>query len=606
MLEAYKVGVTIALTNHVSKALLGMRRDFQGTDAEAKKLQQTLNSIKKTGLAGITLGAGGYSIAKGLAAAVGPAKEYAHQINMAQEKLANLDPARRQLEMAQMTAAAWKTASEVITSTPTGNMKAVQELRMVLGSTELAAKVLPQAMRLEGLLANALHGEGGVKVKDVAFTALKGLELRGATATPELMAEEMQLVARAVIASNGRFDPAMFLQSIKYLKGGGRVTYSRDFMYGIMPTLAQEMGGSQVATALTSMERAVVDGRIDKKAMPEWVKYGFGTVTGVTGETARIKAKNADLMQVSPELYAQWMEQSLIDQGVTEPNQRRAIFGKMFSNRNAGSVTTTLATQSGRLQKDFDLTKQAAGLEAYNTLIKTDPYMADAAATAQWEKLKTAIGIVLVPPLTQAILGFANGLNTLGNWFKAHPNITKGLVYGLTALSGALMFSGAIWTLKAAFWGLKLVFGGQGLLGVLGVAKGAGLLGRVGSLATALGPLGLVAALVAAVGAVIYFRKEIRGLLTENISKPIDNAAPWIGDGLMGARDWLSQGDSLSGLPPRKAGGGSTHVTVNIDGQTAWKALAPHQEKAMSKPSSGTSFFDIGKTMAGPSASHAQ
>src|SRR3982751_3082357 len=88
MTEAYKVGITLALTNLVSRGLFAIRGDLVKTDAQAKKLQATLHQIKLLGVGGAILGGAGYAGLHALGKTVEAAKEY--QQAFAQFKSMNL------------------------------------------------------------------------------------------------------------------------------------------------------------------------------------------------------------------------------------------------------------------------------------------------------------------------------------------------------------------------------------------------------------------------------------------------------------------------------------------------------------------------------------
>src|SRR5579875_2156142 len=111
MFEAYKVGVTLSLQNQVSGVLGLIARDFIKVDKEAKKLQATLKEIKLLGLSGAVLGGFGFMGLGAIKAAVKPASEYVHQLELA--KAAGM----KQLEIAEATKAAWKATGDVMTTT---------------------------------------------------------------------------------------------------------------------------------------------------------------------------------------------------------------------------------------------------------------------------------------------------------------------------------------------------------------------------------------------------------------------------------------------------------------------------------------------------------
>src|ERR1700733_3480817 len=119
MFEAFKIGITIALTNTVSSALGMMAKDFAKTDAEALKLKATLKEIKTLGMAGALFGGIGYAGFKLIEATVKPAAEYAHQLNIM--NMAGM----KQVEIADAVGAAWKNSRDVLTTTATQNLKSL-------------------------------------------------------------------------------------------------------------------------------------------------------------------------------------------------------------------------------------------------------------------------------------------------------------------------------------------------------------------------------------------------------------------------------------------------------------------------------------------------
>jgi hypothetical protein len=76
MFEAFKIGITIALTNTVSTALMAMSRDFAATDAKAIALKKTISEIKTLGAFGLVAGSLTYGLSKALGASYEAAKNY--------------------------------------------------------------------------------------------------------------------------------------------------------------------------------------------------------------------------------------------------------------------------------------------------------------------------------------------------------------------------------------------------------------------------------------------------------------------------------------------------------------------------------------------------
>src|SRR5579883_613724 len=163
MFEAFKVGITIALTNTVSSALIAMSKDFAKTDAEAVKLRNTLKDIKVLGTLGVVSGALGFAGLRMLEGAAKPAAEYAHQLNIM--NMAGMKHA----EIAEAVGAAWKNTGDVITTTATDNLKALLDLRNVLGNMADAKAMLPIVTKIEAVMAASGAPALVNQAHDIAF-----------------------------------------------------------------------------------------------------------------------------------------------------------------------------------------------------------------------------------------------------------------------------------------------------------------------------------------------------------------------------------------------------------------------------------------------------
>jgi hypothetical protein len=565
LFEAYKIGVNLTLHSNVIAALGLFAREFVKTDMEAKKLQKTLKEIKLLGLTGAALGGAGFLGLGMIKAAVRPANEYVHQLELA--RAAGMS----QLEIAKATAAAWQTAGEVMTSTPTENIKAIRELRMVFGDTMEAIHFLPQMQKIQAVLDATLHGTGGIGAKDVAFAAAKALELRGASMSTQNFQTQADYMTRAVIASGGKVTPQMLLQMQKYAGIGG-TSYSNDFLYGIAPTLVQELGGSQTGNSLTSMYRAIVGGRIDKKALGVWQQMGLlQSVKGITGESAMIQAKNAGLFQDNPYQYMQFLQGELTKRGITDPKAQQQVYERLFSNRVAGRMANILAMQGPRLAKDFDLIGKAGDSSYYAELMKRDPTTVYQALGSQWDAVKTALGMTIVPVIIPMLRGLTTALNSLAQFAADHPTLTQGLMVTFTALSALATLGG---TLMIAGAGLKVIGLGLGMLtGLPLTAAAAGLAAFVPH----------VAALIALVTAFTN---------ADSIGASKYNPLNLISDATESATRWFMGKPTQSYGPPTRSQEPTKHFKFYLDGRPLQVKVNELNERDARRPSGSGSGAD--------------
>ena len=153
MTEAYKVGITIALTNKISSGLMSIRGDLAKTELQAAKLRQTLKEIKFLGIAGALVGGAGYAGLHALGKTLEAAKEY--QQAFAQFRSLNLGDA------IDAQADKFARGSSVIGASATDLMRTTRDLTTVLGDFGLARQLAPGFSQLK--FANqAVYGGHGI------------------------------------------------------------------------------------------------------------------------------------------------------------------------------------------------------------------------------------------------------------------------------------------------------------------------------------------------------------------------------------------------------------------------------------------------------------
>lgn len=574
MFEAYKVATTLTLKNQISGVLGLISRDFMKTRAEAKLLQLELNKIKLLGMSGAILGGAGFMGLMAIKSAIKPASEYVHQLELA--KVAGM----QQLEIAAATKQAWQATGAVMTTTATGNLAAIRELRMVFGDTSDAINNMASVQKLQAVLQNVRGGNG----HDDAYTVAKALEMKGDVKNASRFETAADLMTKAMIASGGKVNPQDFLSAFKYGRSA-TIGWDDRFTYGILPTLIQEMkssggsgGSGGPGNALMSAYAAVVGGTIPQKSLKVWQKLGLLDPSKIVWDKVG-SAKGvgpggimgSSTFQQDP---YQWTQQylipALVKAGLDTPDKQRQTLQYLFPNRTAGFIMSQMALQGWKFDRDQKLIGKASGLSAYDELIKRDPNMAMAALSAQWENFKTALGIGLVPVLIPFLRNLTTAFNKLAEFAARHPTLTQGLVGTFAALSALAAIGG---TLMIAGASLKLIGVGFGLLG-----SPLSLLATIPLAGIASG-LGLFTAALAALAPVLYHKQ---------IANWIDSKAPAIGDVLYQVFDPAAR----AGAPPSHSRNKPIHVTMQLNGRVLGQAVADHFQYGMNGESTSGGAFD--------------
>lgn len=581
MFEAYKIGVRVSLVNEVSRGLLLMSGQFRGAEKDAAGLQRRMEEIRRLSalaFAGGSIAAGGMMGLGFISKLLKPAEEYTHQLALMNAQ--NI----KGVELAKATAAAWETTRKVQTTTVSENLQSIREMLPVFGDLAHAIQYLPQVQRVSATLQSTLHGQGGVEGKDVAFAATKALEMRGVSMNPVAFTQQMDLIAKAVIATGGKVTPNSILQAQKY-SGQYGSSFSNDFMYGILPTLVQEYGGSSTGTALTSMMQALTGGRMTPQAAKAFsqlklngkplldMKQYTDFRNGLPGTTALGALQGTDKGITNPfEWVQKYLEPALKQAGINDPAHRAAMLGMLFSNRTAARMVNLLDSQGPRLMKDFHIIGSA------QTAVdpSKDPVLAQKAMEAQWENTKTALGNSIVPIIVPAMLKLADSLNKISKWATDHPTLFSGLAIGFGTLSAAMAITGTVAALAFSIKGLGTAIGNpvltSGLMAIMKWANGMAVAGAVGYGA----------------GTFAYDNwidgTKFGDWLGKNLAR---------GMALMGsdeAREALDYNSRMSKIHADKT---PVYLRVDLDGKKVAEVVTKHQSNGMSKPPSSPNGYNM-------------
>lgn len=501
--EAYSVAVRVSLVNGVTSGLINISRQFAKAHGDAKAFQRALTDIKLLiaggGIAGATGVFGLHLINKTLP----PAKEYVHQL--AQMNVAGM----KQAEIAKSIAAAWAQGGKIPTQSAAMNLEMIKELRSVVGSTSEAINALPTVAKLQAVLSNV---KGVTDARGTAFEVAKTLDIRGASMDPRRFEMEAQAMVKAIVAGGGTIGVKDFFSAAKY----GRTAatgWNNEFMYEILPTLIQEMktgsgsgGAGGPGNALMSAYQAIVAGQMTKKSLTLFNQLGLvdpsrvvwnkvGDVKGVLPGGIR----GSDLFQANPFAWSQQvLMPALKAAGIVDPKQQQQYIAQLFGNRTASFVMSQMALQPDKFRRDQGLIRGAMGLEAYQKLLKNDPYMAEQALTAQWTDAKTQLGLQVLPILIAGTQKLTEWMRRLNEWMLKNPETVKKVVRGFAAVSAVLTFGG---TLRVLAGGIRAVGLAFGLIKVAKLAKTATALegiataapGAAGGLAAVVGWLARIA-----------------------------------------------------------------------------------------------------------------
>lgn len=583
MFEAYKIGIKLALMDGVTAGILALAGHFRNVSKEVDTLQGKLNRLKSVSALGIGAAVGGLGILAALRPSVHAAMDY--QQRLARMQQMGFTPA----DMAAAQRAAWGVTRGTPTASSVDALDAIMHLRMVLGHTTDAIKVLPTVLRMEGVLTNAgLRG-------DQSYEVAKTIEMLGKSQNPATFGIYANAITKGIVASGGKVQASDYLSAIKYGRAAAQ-GWNKDFIEFYLPTLIQEMkqkGGMNSATGgpgnpLMSMYAAIVQGTIPQKALSTWNKLGLvdlhkavwtkshmmrGLEPGGIHGWQTFMANPVDWVQ-------KYMMPALVKAGYTTPAAQKQIISYLFTNRTASFMAMQMGEQYWKFQRDRRLIENTHGINNYAQLMRISPAMQDEAIHKRFEDLKRVVGLGLVPILLNVLPHLISFLQRVIDLGRSHPTAFKDFAIFFGALGILLSVGGAITSMAASIGIIALAFP---VLAAGAVALAA--------------PLGVVtAALVGLAGVAYGFYKlyhwfntphagvvhhPFQGFNGGNVFTHSLAAAP-TGD------SHLSDGD-LGAMVAFGVAAKNTviHNHLHIDGKEVAQVVTKHQARELEKPNPG-------------------
>ena len=589
MTEAYKVGITIALTNQISRGLMMIQGDLAKTDAAAIKLHKTLGEIKKLGMIGAALGGAGYAGLEAMKSGYEAAKKY--------EQVVNQFKALKLGDMVNKDADKFARGTQLMGNSATDLMSALRDMHLVVNNYKDAKMLAPFISQME--YANKAVGgdKAGAFNRAQAQALGKVMEWRGGFISDAEMRLQGNMMQKVMSGTSFQVLPRDYRN---FLSTGGTAAQqmNNDAFYYKSEPLIQMMSGGAVGTGLmTAYNRLVIGmaagspggkayiGLLNKLGL---IKPGSFSVNKTTGKITDISPdflKDTNLYKDDP--YA-WLETKLVPalkhSGYDEKKIETTI--TQVFGRIGGKVMNQFHQRyiHGKIDSAVAIDKNAMGVDDLVKLAKKSPQGAELALGAAWENLKIAAGESLIPIIIPWLLKFAQTLRDLGAWINHHPVKFDYLIKGFAGLSGAMLIGGSVLALTAALKGLGLL---------IGIAGGPGsVAGSIGALAGKLNLLG-----IAAFGVYELINHH------QDIANAIDQDHPGIGDKLYNFANGLHDGPlrnflfggnapARSVVPPPSSGQGSVIINNMIDPEKNTQSVVNRMTGKMSGPLSSGNGFD--------------
>jgi len=502
MIDAYKIGVSIAMSNGVSSVLAVIQKDVLGLRAAVDLTNGGFSKMKVAigGLAGVTFGAG---MLAGLYKLSGAAERYTEQLNTM--RMAGING----MELAQSVSEAWKIAGTIPTTTATGNLKALLDMRNnLVGGLPEAIKMLPITAKIATVMAASSDKKLSGSADDIAFAVAKGMDIMGYN-TADQMEHGAARMSQVISAFQNRVSPDAIAATTFYAR---QARYDMDdFMrWGVVPSMMLERAGSGgskgIGPSLAAVNRMAVVGTMTKKSA-EWFS-SLGLLHGPQVKTTTTGVQTAGLDDQkawsSNAFIATWKDlvpamQKKYGAGIVDdPSKMRAIIAGSGMTQMAMSQVMEWVTKPGNVLRDaqnvgvlpdlkllppalrdiatklgLDPTRGAMPYDkAYDEARAHSPRAARLALGDSWDNLQVAIGKLITPTTVAMMDGLAAAIVKVAKIVNDHPTATKWLLGVAAGLGAVLVVAGTVAIAAAAFAAIGWIPLAIGAVGAAIIALG--------------------------------------------------------------------------------------------------------------------------------------
>lgn len=572
MFESYKVAVRLTAIDDVSRHLGAISTRISSLDRQVTRLGSTFKALFAAGT--------GYYMLRGAMNFLKPAEEYAHQLNIM--NMAGM----KHREIAESIAAAWQTTHDVVTSTATGNLRTILDLRNVFGNTKEAIEYLPEFARISAVLKSS--SESGVRnnAENIAYSMAKALDIRGAVSDRKAFNTQAEAMAQVITATQGRVLPEDYRMLFKYARQS-TMGLSNEFLYQELPTFMMEMkgqGGSGgqggFGTSLAAFYRFFVQGVMSKASLQALQNLGLinqnaGLKTTTTG-TMLMSGEHIKGVELAQSDQFKFVQQILLPAirnkygNNLSQQQLGLIISDMMKNssQTAQFAVMQYAFKAQNVYRDQQMIQQAKiPSSAFALAMSNDPIAVNTALKAQWENFKTAFGMAVVPVILPGLMKLTEGLNTLANFFRKHQTTAKALIATFTALGVAFLGLATVATVTVAITSLAAILNPVGLA-IIGVT--AALYG-----------------LYKVVTSIVNFIEGGAKQITPDTVKRAQTERNFFASHALNPYNDPLMQSFVATFDPT-----SRPINIHIDGQKVAQVVSKHQARAAALPPVGGSIFD--------------
>jgi len=225
----------------------------------------------------------------------------------------------------------------------------------------------------------------------------------------------------------------------RYSRSGG-LALSDEFLGAVLPTLIQDIGGSQVGTMLQQSIAQNIGNRIKKESLE------YQATAGLRDKDGNFVGR--DLLLSNPYRWTQQYLPDALKKLNLDPSNHADLTefaAKAFSNTRVADFFTKLLAQKDQIERNIKLFELAPGIGAAKNLRDRDPFVANEGLWAQLRNLGAQIASPLVDLAVPAVNAFSDSIAGLTKRLRENPAVN-------TAVSTAVVGTGAAATAAGLWW----------------------------------------------------------------------------------------------------------------------------------------------------------
>jgi hypothetical protein len=440
MTDAYKIGVSVVLTNLIGTELTRIAKEFEVADKSAAGFSVALGAVA-VAVAGVTAA---------MVAGINEARKF--QVEVAKFALFGMS------DKTNRDAQSFAENMKVIGTSATEAMRLVNEAQGVFRESGLSedqalrgAKMSAPLLAKIDFISKALDEASASKMHGSAQAMLRFIDMQGGLNDPERFNQIANAGFKAIRSSGGNIDWEQYRQ-FRARGASAAANLSDAALFGEFEPIIQELKGSTAGFALrTAYNRMNGIIRLPNQAAHELVKIGAWDQSQIEwnslGGIKRFKGNplvEADLFAKDPVAYYEKYILPFYEKNHLTQEQRTRENALLFGS-TGGNLFSIIERQGGAIHRSADAWNKALGIDASVDVAKKTVDGQLVNLTAEWATLMKNIGTDLLPAVNsglQILSGILKAIND--NWQKIGNTLSfigKGLHggdFGAWAANGAL------------------------------------------------------------------------------------------------------------------------------------------------------------------------